>query len=393
MKLDFRDSPLIDKQSDYMCCVSRFSTPLSQIPTIQECSFSIWKYDHASLFDNANHPTLPNKDLDTFDTVEEKRDPNNLVKTFNIPSAFSNYQFLDHIKKHLAQNIPNNHGGGTYQDGQTTIPLQFQHRVQIFCTPDMRFKVVINNDTSEDFIDANNQWYVQMDEAMFSMLQFVTGSHDVEYPEGNIIPGSRNATNLIGRKFFTAGNVDKHFLVQRGTPAVVTIEAGVHTAHMSASELSCHRRIVFESDVAVKSERNSTSSWKRFLCDYHITNPTSFSYGIRKRDSGNAYGENYGGVEYADFLSDQANVSEPLPSSRVYTSLIPSGGRWQELSLPSPLYSIEVTAKLEIWDYKLLRYRLTAIPLPAGALFDVKMVFVSKADPQAMEEVSSHFHK
>ena len=159
---------------------------------------------------------------------------------------------------------------------------------------------------------------------------------------------------------------------------------------MSASELSNHRRIVFESDLAVKSERNSSSSFKRFLCDYHITQDTSFSYSI-SHVGGLPYGEVVGNQAYDSFLGVSSTVNEPLPSSRVYSSIIPSGGRWQSLSLPAPLYSIEVRARLECYNYATGLHEWKDIPLPAGALYDVKIVFVSKHDPEALHQASAQF--
>ena len=51
VKLDFRDSALLDKQDDYICAVTRFSIPLSEIPTILKCSFKIYTYTDQQMYD------------------------------------------------------------------------------------------------------------------------------------------------------------------------------------------------------------------------------------------------------------------------------------------------------------------------------------------------------
>ena len=55
VKLDFRDSPLLDKQDDYICAVTRFSIPLSEIPTINQCSFTIYKYNSNTMYNQHGH--------------------------------------------------------------------------------------------------------------------------------------------------------------------------------------------------------------------------------------------------------------------------------------------------------------------------------------------------
>ena len=64
VNLSFRDVPLLDDQSDFVCAISRFQCPLSEIPTIQECSFSLYKYPKGDLFAANGDMTA---DYETFD--------------------------------------------------------------------------------------------------------------------------------------------------------------------------------------------------------------------------------------------------------------------------------------------------------------------------------------
>jgi hypothetical protein len=78
-------------------------------------------------------------------------------------------------------------------------------------------------------------------------------------------------------------------------------------------------------------------------------------------------------------------MMEELPAHRIYTAKTDSGGRWQMLSLPSPLYRIEVRARVKLWDYDDNRFVIEDIPIPAGCTFSCKLIFVSKNDIEMKE--------
>mgnify|MGYP007063519846 CR=1 FL=1 len=99
----------------------------------------------------------------------------------------------------------------------------------------------------------------------------------------------------------------------------ILFEAAVHCA----DNINRIKRLVFMSDLQVKSEGNTATMFRRFLVDYVIENPTSISYkmGDKKRWP----------------LNDDTNITEELPSHRIYTAANPSGGRIQELISDAPL--------------------------------------------------------
>jgi hypothetical protein len=78
-------------------------------------------------------------------------------------------------------------------------------------------------------------------------------------------------------------------------------------------------------------------------------------------------------------------MTEEIQAHRIYTSDNPSGGRWQMLSLPSPLYQLEVRARAKCWDFDAGQFKYEDIPVPAGCTFSCKLIFVSKNDIQHFE--------
>ena len=145
-----------------------------------------------------------------------------------------------------------------------------------------------------------------------------------------------------------------------------------YTAHMCCADSSRLREIVFTSDLSVKSEAQAGTNYKRFLCDYSILNPTTFSYDITHTRDQDPY------LSTNNFIARKASVSEVLPSHRYYASENASAGRWQELRSPEPLHEIEVRAMCKVWSYSKNDYELIDIPLPAGMQYSVKLIFVSK---------------
>ena len=116
-----------------------------------------------------------------------------------------------------------------------------------------------------------------------------------------------------------------------------------------------------------------------------MLNNTQFNYSLRKPAAG---------ADPYDYLThnfaQQTSITENLPSARTYATNIGVDGRWMQLSTPSPLYQLEVTAHLVIWSYEERRYIPVPIPIPAGATFDVKLVFVSKDE---LFEGQDHHHR
>ena len=404
VSIDFQDSPILDQQDRFIASVTRFSVPVSQIPITEETGFGVYRYQEpqtqAEKITKINEICRP----DAQGVIYENRNSNNyphLVGRVVIKPCFTVYEFLETIKQALQQPVPNapypeigGDGNPTgaqhyyYNDGDKTQPAaappKFTDRIKLICTPDMRYKVMINNQGRQ----RADYWYVKMDDTfdgvsrseadLFAMLQF----------QQKPVPthGDVNPNDLPGKRFFEdIRTMQEPFttIVQGGSNIVTNYSK--HVAHNSAADLSNHRRLVFSSDLSVKSERNVQDTYKRYLVDYQITQDTTFNYQISSGYRHDPY--NIG----TPFLSSIVNVSEPLPAHRVYTSSNPSSGRWQMLTLPSPLWRMEVRARLQYFSYKTMRFEVTNIPLPAGSSFSCKVIFVSK-DEVPTKGSTDEFH-
>ena len=363
--MSFQDFPLVDKQSDYICAVTRFCVPLQQIPIVTQKTLRIW----GALGPGA----LPNNAAGFAAYEAAGAGLLYLMSTVEIPAAFTTYEFLNNIRLAL-RDAPNPPAGQTWDE-----------RVKVTMTPDFKFQVWVSNggysllaQAGGPIADNENIW-VTFDDDLFKMLQFQTtaggalanqhgGSRFIADPAatqhrigsidpgGNLLAGGYGSLNALGTLEFRSRMYS------------------LHQAPMSAADsINRIKSIVFESDLAVKSERNTESGFKRFLCDYVIENPTTFSYKVTDpRITGDPYSANTPNIDWS------STVTEELPSHRIYTSSNASGGRWQMLSLPAPLYQIEVRASVKVWDYATNRYSIEPVPLPAGSQYSAKIIFVSK---------------
>jgi hypothetical protein len=204
--------------------------------------------------------------------------------------------------------------------------MRLSERIKMKITPDFRFQIMICNDGFRD------QWGVQLSRGMFHMCQFQTTdrpddnfvsyadrvfigdslvTHNVShvYRFANIRnndQGHWDDPNNMNTSAFDWGDIGGTASVKAGTITVNGAELDlynyprnyeanantpvqtpmyrnwtVHTAHMSCADYNRCREIVFTSDVAVKSEGNTSGAYKRFLCDYQITDATRFSYNLK----------------------------------------------------------------------------------------------------------------
>ena len=360
--MSFQDFPLVDKQSDYICAVTRFCVPLQQIPIVTQKTLRIWGVMGAIVEPNT---------AAQYDVAEAAGAF--LMSTVVIPAAFTTYEFLDNIRIAL-RDAPN-----------PPIGQNWSERVKITMTPDFKFQVWVSNGGYSLLqaagglqADTSNIW-VTFDDDLFKMLQFQTTA-------GGALANQHGGSRFIADPAATQhriGSVDPGGALVAGGyasfNALGTLELrsrmySLHQAPMSAADsINRIKSIVFESDLAVKSERNTESGFKRFLCDYVIENPTTFSYKVNDpRVTGDPYSANNPNIGWS------STVTEELPSHRIYTSSNASGGRWQMLSLPAPLYQIEVRASVKVWDYATNRYSIEPVPLPAGSQYSAKIIFVSK---------------
>ena len=223
--VDFRDSPLLSKMDDNICCVTRFQVPVNQMPRIDAKGFTIYRYPHAMglQFDSAEH-------LEAVDTWEENKDNetdydgsvyHRVVARVDLKPCFTMYEFMEHVTQTLTQTTASahGHGGSTYAENVKIL----RERINFVLTPDMRFKVFIK-DTG---VDNTDLWYIKFDEGTFRWMQFQTG------------PGYAPSDNR-GNRLIPHG-VDKYiFEVNSGS----SVQWWEHTAHMSCADYSCHKKIV-----------------------------------------------------------------------------------------------------------------------------------------------------
>ena len=438
------NTPFLAKQSDYLCAVTRFSVPLTQVATIKGMSFEVFHVD----IDGQDDPVYGQDG--TLDMQPIPSTADELICRIEIGDCFTFHQFLETIEHELENTYINSsyshvstiHSVNPQLIGNIALfnqgrATRLSERVKMKITPDFRFQIMICND------GFNDQIAVQLSRGMFHMCQFQTSTVDgnnqpivnnnfVSYADRTFIGDAafilpaphaghpwqfRNAANndLGGFTNFPAVDATVYDWANLGTlvgnvggtdiynangtyPGDDSVYTGqtpmirnwtVHTAHMSCADYNRCREIVFTSDMAVKSEGNTSGSYKRFLCDYQITDATRFSYNLKDQRLYDPYGR-----EDAHFMSRSATITETLPSHRIYQSANASAGRWQDLTLPSPLYEIEVRARVRVWDYETSTYQMEDIKLPAGTQYSVKLIFVSKKtyiDAQVSQ--TDRFHK
>jgi hypothetical protein len=453
------NTPWLAKQSDYLCAVTRFSVPLTQVPTIKGMEFEVMRQDvHPQNFTREYNVdgTPSTTRIPCRVGVDDQGAPANEFCVIKPGDHYTFHGFLEAIQ-HLLENTYiqaayTNIDEGIVENANTVnfsvqpvddvvifntyraMPLS--ERIKMRITPDFRFQVMICN---HGFAD---ELVVKMSRGMFHMCQFQTSSTDPNNADtrhnnlvGHFFVGNPhvgfsqhqfvNATNNDG----AVTNVENVISTSHANPVVFddrvtsymlngaevhlqimpypyteqsnSVTGGmslqrtlqrrwtVHTAHMCCADYNRCREIVFTSDIAVKSEGNSSSGYKRFLCDYQITDATTFSYTLKDDRETDPYTP---GASH--YLGRTANLTETLPSHRIYQSSNASAGRWQDLTMPSPLYEIEVRARVRCWDYETSTYSIEDIKLPAGTQYSVKLIFVSKKNYfDAQVSQTDRFHK
>ena len=431
--------PFVQDQSKYLCAVTRFSVPLIEVPIINPTYFDVYQYEDAE-FDQwqttaglapiapytneqeqlANIETLAvRKHMYLRTYVENPANAgNHHVARINTRAHYTFYEFMDEIASKLqytyAQSFydtntgdPNRRVTDTLQGAPPNIIMSqrfisLSERIKMSVSNTLKFKIQITDDLF------TKRWYVKLSNGMFNMLQFnQTPVNRID--TRNMHPHSQ----LLDRRFQgikpenNAGDIRDYdmqrlhieqFVSQRnqrgGDPADNASLASymparqsnaaryapiwvTYTGTMCCADCTRLREVVFLSDMDVKSEGgNGANVYKRFLCDYQLFNPTQINYNIKNCWQQDPYDTSNQERDY--FLKNTTSYTEELPAHRYYASNNASAGRWQELINQTPLYDIEVRAMVKVWDYERERYEFEDIPLPAGAQYSVKLVFVSK---------------
>ena len=262
-----KNTPFLKNQADYLCAVTRFSVPLTEIPIIKQGhSFTVFKYEDAEylLFrqnmDSFNEFILADVNFLQFVTDNEFdfeiQDPkevfldylgligrsfddyftndfleaqtydevyvfnvfldfvetqaDNMVTQVQLPSAFSTFQFLNSIRDALETTTAEvnylKNDQGVYVDALRTMPRYDLVRTTMLSE---RIKMTLTPDCRFRGQVTNDgflkNWYVKMSRGMFSMLQFQTSPTDA-IPSTNMTNGDHEKWRLIGRRFHGASN-------------------------------------------------------------------------------------------------------------------------------------------------------------------------------------------
>ena len=135
---------------------------------------------------------------------------------------------------------------------------------------------------------------------------------------------------------------------------------------MSASDSATRvKSIVFQSSLPTRSESSSGASYQHFLTDFTLPTASNFSFN-------------------ANSLTTDT-VVENMAQEVVYFSANPSSGRLLMLTDPSPLYELKLKVLAKCWNFETESFYFEDIPLPPGATFTCKLVFVSKNDIHARQ--------
>ena len=174
--------------------------------------------------------------------------------------------------------------------------------------------------------------------------EFLNGRTSSTYPQGSMNVGNEVAT------------VTQQFVQL----------LKVFTAPVSASDSATRvKSIVFQSSLPTRSESSSGASYQHFLTDFTLPTASNFSFN-------------------ANSLTTDT-VVENMAQEVVYFSANPSSGRLLMLTDPSPLYELKLKVLAKCWNFETESFYFEDIPLPPGATFTCKLVFVSKNDIHARQ--------
>lgn len=402
----YRDAPLIYQQNQWLVAATRWQVPTSEVPTIDEKWFEVWGYvpvnhvfpdageekrdDYVAPTTFAQFAALENEwlDPDYQASGAHKQAYFRRVKRCDVPAAHSAFQWFGLLESILRETIAGT-SYSSYGDRIKFVMLP-DMRVQVWISDTFQFTPAAGQETAVAHHD--QRWYIKMSRGMFDMCQFQISSLPVTDDQGNVTGAPEtNLGNHGGYRFFGSGQGDRQYaeyagVVLGGNEGKMKRHYVISTSATSAADMfNSHKKLVLVSDLITKQERSMAAfgTRKRQLVEYDLTQPTNMSYSINRVANGlDPYG--VGG-----HISVSTGVSEPLPSARTYTNRN-TDGRWMQMSSPSPLYQLEVTALLICWDFENRQFVQKQIPVPAGGVFDLKLAFINR---DKLFEGKDHHHR
>ena len=426
-------NPILQKQDDYLVAITRFEVPMNRVPITQRLTncIEIFKYHMgAQPADPALQPNqYPDMNINDNQNVEdlhgtnaeiEQRlnyyEPTNNVTaggiSIDIEPCHTIYKFLQVLNAKITEVLlytanpriePVDHQGAflsplnSFRNGHVGQDGNGGQFILNATNPIAHFSISMDNDfTFSVNMNARfaEKYYIKMSSALFNMLGFKEGDG-----AGNF------RTQLIGRRFMGSRNCDKadpasmknqqpayydhpQTVVMKYPRAQVTqtpirlnglnpisltvkqtqlsnifIEDQVcaFTAPVSAADtINRCKSIVFSSSIATTSEGSSGNSYRRELTDYTIPVKTSFTFDPQTLKG--------------------SGINENAASEYTYVNANPSAGRFLQISDPSPLYELKLSARVKCWNFESNRFEFEPIPLPIAGTFSVKLVFISRTE-------------
>ena len=429
-------NPILQKQDDYLVAITRFEVPMNRVPITQKLTncIEIFKYhmgvqpqDPAlqlnqypamNIADNQNLEDLHANNVDIENRLRyyEAIPGANVTEhgiSIDVEPCHTIYKFLQVLNAKITEvllytanpriepvdaNNANLSPLAAFRNGHVGTDQNGNQSILNTTNPIAHFSISMDNDFTFS-VNMNalfaEKYYIKMSPALFNMLGFKEGTAD-----GNF------RTQLIGRRFIGSRNCDKadpasmknqepayfdhpqnvvmkyprdgitqtpirlingqnpvNLTVKQTQLSNITIEDQVckFTAPVSAADtINRCKAIVFSSSMATTSEGATGNSYRRELTDYTIPVQTSFSFDPQTLKG--------------------SGINENAASEYTYVNANPSAGRFLQISDPSPLYELKLSARVKCWNFELNRFEFEAIPLPIAGTFSVKLVFISRTE-------------
>ena len=418
--------PLLEKQDNYLVAITRFEVPMNRVPITQQLTncISIYKYSetHPATFsddEKNDYPAIGQHDIESaalggmsgekmtewLNFWESKVPP---VEMVSVEPCHTVYSFINTLNSNIKQKLLNvgrapptiyPRGGPVtnnflFNDNTTANTTEPNAYFGINMNADFTFRVEMNHKFAESYC-------IKMSQPLFNMLGF---------KEGPVANGFNFRMNFPGRRFIGARvkNNQSHppyahvprnvtfttdprsglgalyqpifySTAQGGTALTLHPDVGtlapveqklvtnyqaVFVAPVSAADtINRVKKITFTSSLATTSDADAGSdvgSYRRVLTDFTVPVKTTFNFDPMTGTTG--------------------MITENAASEYSYNNSNPSAGRFLQITDPSPLYELKLSAKAKCWNFITNKFELEEIPLPIAGTFTVKMVFISRSE-------------
>ena len=216
--MTFRNAPLVQNQSQYLVCATRWRCQCSEIPSIEPTTLEVYGYTDAVVAtgDPLAEYTPPTTDAE-FTALEQDWEANHTqlyprfnhfakIKRFEIPAAYTAYEWFNRVRNMLHELLP---GVTAANTEATNTFLRYSDRIKIVLLPDMRVQIWVSDSHKAGAgltINYTPKIYLKASPGLFDILQFQM-SQTTDFHN-----------NFVGRRFFAAGgDVRSTDIVWNGT--------------------------------------------------------------------------------------------------------------------------------------------------------------------------------